>query len=168
MDKNFVLLKLKHSGYSIYEEKRDKLAYEIKSKSYNNAEIVAYPSKQIVGKLQHNKKGKVREVAIEVFNNQTQQWQNGKIIHTSIGWVKQKIDIEWNGQSLEYIYGPHGEVGGFFIPPDTVLAEYQYQWRVKKRREDYEVEVYSNAIPDPAYFLFVAAIIEIMNPVGSG
>ena len=166
MDKSFVLFKMEHHQFSIHAEKRNNLVYQIKSDNFSNANIVAYPSKQIVNKLQHHTNGKVIEVAVEVFDNQTQRWEKGKMIHTPLGSRKGEVDIEWNGRALKYIHQPNEVPDAFFKPPDTVLAE--LQWLSHKRRSEYEVEIYSKEIPNPAYLLFIAALTEIIKPSGKG
>jgi hypothetical protein len=93
-----------------------------------------------VGKLQHHNNGKVREVACEVFNSQTRRWQKSKLIYKSISWIKDKVDIEWNGQPSNYIHESYGVAGPFFKSPDTVMAELQYHSRSNKRYANYEVE----------------------------
>jgi hypothetical protein len=111
MDRDFVLLKMEHSQFSIYAKKGNNLVYQIQSNSFDKAELLAYPSKQFVGKLQHHKNGKVREVAFEVFDSQTRRWQKSKLIYKSISWIKDKVDIEWNGQPSNYIHESYGVAG---------------------------------------------------------
>lgn len=164
MDNEFVLIKLEHHQFSIYAEERSNLVYKIESKNYSQANMLAYPSKQIVGKLQHQKVGKVIEVVVEVFDNQTQRWQKGKMSYTPLASGKDRVDLEWNGRSFKYIHHLEEVPGAFFTPPDTVLAELQYLSH--KRRTDYEVEIYSDEIPDPVYLLFIAALTEIIKPYG--
>ena len=166
MEKDILFLQRDYCEFSIYTEDKDNPIYQIKSNSSTSAEILSYPSKQIMGKLQHHKNGKVIEVAVEFFDNETQRWQKGKIIHTSLPWLKDKVDIEWNGGSLKYIHLPYRVAGAFYKPPDIVFAELR-NWR-HKRSADYEVEVYSNEIPDPVYLLFIAALTKIINPFGKG
>ena len=88
------------------------------------------------------------------------------MIYTPVGWLKDKVDIEWNGRSLKYIRQPDEVPGAFFKPPDTVLGK--LQCLSHKRRAEYEVEIHSNEIPDPAYLLFIAALTEIIRPSGKG
>ncbi len=62
--------------------------------------------------------------------------------------------MEWATIKLYSRIIRSGVAGAFFKSPDTVMAELQYHSRSNKRYANYEVEIYSNEIPDPTYLLF--------------
>jgi hypothetical protein len=98
MDKDYSFgFSLTHGEFLIYNEDKNILAYQIKSRhadNEENVEIIEYPSEKVVGKFKRLKIAKVREVIIEVLDNQTQRWGMGKLIYRSLDWVKYKSDIE--------------------------------------------------------------------------
>jgi hypothetical protein len=136
-------------------------AYKIKVNSDSDEkhyQIIAYPSKQVVGMVKYEGKRRKAKVTFEVFDDQTQQWKIGKLIRQSISWWEYKISIEWNGRPLTFV-GRHWSHGSFINEHDTVLTEYQ-RTRTSSKQSSlaFDVYIHSNEIPDPFYLLCIATL----------
>ncbi len=73
-----------------------------------------------------------------------------------ISFYKHSIDIDWNGSPLNCEIDKSGLTGRFLAANNSTLANFkraswQSFWPGK-----YEVEIYSNDIPDSVYLLYIA------------
>ena len=139
--------------YTIFRKKT--LYYRIESKFSLPAkfQLIAYPSKKLVGKLE----GKLGAIDLSVLDDKTNQRLTGTIKgHFSL--VNDKYSMQFNGKQLSMqkdLLSPHMNIrdetnGG------KLLARYQREFYSLVTATTYGVQVYSNDIPDGVYLLILA------------
>ena len=147
------------SEFSIYNQATNAREYRINSHitlKPEGSDILAYPSKRIVGKLKIKREGQRRYVSFEVLNNKTQEWMTGEFIQYYIGWIKDSIDIEWDGPTINCEIANTRLNGTFRDDRGNILAQFQRQRATLFTLTKYVVQIYSEDIPNPFYLLFVA------------
>ncbi|CAF2822920.1 unnamed protein product [Rotaria sp. Silwood2] len=89
---------IKAGEFSIFDYTEKQLQYRIESRLtfMQSVELIAYPSKQVVAKLNKNLKLFLYKGTISILDPRSNQWIKGTI-HEKLGG---KYIIEWNGQRL--------------------------------------------------------------------
>ena len=158
MKKSFFVREIP-SEFSVYNQETNALTYKIKSYVLFEPEgidILAYPSKKVVGKLNIKRKEAQRYVSFEAFNNKTREWMGGEFVQYYIGWVKDVIDIEWDGPSINCDIANTRLNGTFQNDRGHILAQFRRKTETIFALTRYIVELYSEDIPDVFYLLFIA------------
>jgi hypothetical protein len=156
----------KPEEYSIYDVTGENLQYRIESKFHilHSLEVIAYPAKKVVGKLQSKFNLFRYKANFEIYDDRYKRWFKGVINQTHFRHDIWKI--EYNGRLLSIEYRPYSKAfkGKSMIISSVdkngtnVLAEYQYRWSSIYPFGRYLMEVSSNEIPDIVYFLYIAAV----------
>ncbi|CAF3519435.1 unnamed protein product [Rotaria sp. Silwood1] len=146
--------------YSIYDQTGKNLQYRIESKYHilQSLELVTYPTKKVIGKLQANLRLLVYKGNIEIFDDHTQQWLKG-VITQNFQLFGHNWTIKWNDRLLSMETDPISLTTNFFDKQHDRILLAKFQMRVQSFFwvNQYDMEVYSNAIPDGVYLLSLAA-----------
>ncbi len=149
----------KPAEFTIYDKETNARVYRIESYGFfqpQSVNLIAYPSKQVVGKFISNVKNHWREVTFQVFDNKTRKWKSGNFIQNLIGFYKHSIDIDWDGLPLNCEIDKNGLAGRFLAADNSTLANFKRESWKNFWPGKYEVEIYSNDIPDSLYLLYTA------------
>ncbi|CAF3767421.1 unnamed protein product [Rotaria sp. Silwood1] len=152
---------LRSGEFLVYNGLTDTLAYEIKSSFGSDGrhfEIIASPSKEVVGKLMVKGEKIWREATFEVLDNQTRQWKMGKLIRHFKFWSPHQIDIEWDGPPIKHVIPGYMWYGTLINDRDTIMAEFQSRRLGKHAPLTYDLHVHSDDVPDPVFLFYVASI----------
>jgi hypothetical protein len=146
---------IKASEFSVYDISKTTLYYRIESKFsiMPKFDLIAYPSKKLVGKLE----SKVGAINLSVLDDKTGQWLTGTMKgHFSLS--KQKYSMQFNDKQISMekdLLSPHmnirDETNG-----RKLLARYQREFFSPVTATTYGVQIYSNDIPDGLYLLILA------------
>ncbi|CAF1056276.1 unnamed protein product [Adineta steineri] len=161
MDKNLFKFLCTYGEFSVYNHKNYTPIYKIKSSSGSSEkqlEIIANPSKQVVGKLKREWIGKTAVSTFEVFDNKTQQWKTGKFFKLPKVWTPDISTIEWDEEPLQPVIVGFMHHGNFQNSRDITLAQFQRKGVGKGPQKEYYVYVYSNDVPDLVYLFYIACM----------
>ena len=147
----------KAGEFSVYDTNEKHLYYRIESKYFplQNVELIAYPSKQTVGKLQAKLNLLLYKGHFSFQNPLSNQWVNGTI--------EQKFDlaggvsaIAWNGHRITV----QKELGSFtsqFYDGNTLLAQFRLRPASIFWARKYDMQIFSDKYPENIYLLALAA-----------
>ena len=150
---------LKASQFSIYDSSQNDELYRLQSQYAftQTIELVAQPSKKVVGKLRSQFLTLLYEGNITVLDPSTNQWINGKIKRQLTFFFETYI-IEWNGRRISMTTGfnPfhtefHDETNG------ALLARVQKRLISLVWTNIYDLEIFSDDVPKAIYILALAA-----------
>ncbi|CAF4591015.1 unnamed protein product [Rotaria sp. Silwood2] len=143
---------------SIYDQTGKHLKFRLKSQFVllHSVQLVTHPEKTLIGKLKAKMKPFVYAATFSVYDNRTKQWRDGVInqkfqmlgFNWTIEWHHHKLSMEAKlGSSSTKFYDTQGN--------HRLLAEFQLRSRWSFRTK-YDMEIYSDEIPDSLYFLCLA------------
>ncbi|CAF1494134.1 unnamed protein product [Adineta steineri] len=144
--------------YSIYNTSEKHLYYRIESKYdfQHNIKLVMYPSKKIVAKLRSQKQGKEFKAKISICNITSNQWSYGTIIQHR-QWLHANYSIEWNEYHLSMITNiVSGTTRILDQSENDVLAQFYRRWFSLNYK--YQLEVFSDRVPESIYLLGLAVV----------
>ena len=150
--------------YSIYDAAGIILQYRIESTFHysQSLEVVAYPSKKVVGKLRAKFRFLKSYFAnFEVYDDRYRRWVKGVINETRRGEDKWKI--QYDNHLLSVAHRDKGTTY-FFEVEDNYTVMAQYEWKAAGflegmvRFRKFSLDVYSNEIPHIVYFLLIAVV----------
>lgn len=147
---------IKGPEFSVYDISKKTLYYRIESK-YSllpKFDLVAYPAKQVVGKLE----SKVGSIHFSLLDDKTGQWITGSMKGHFTLTKHFKYTIELNGKKIlleKDLLSPHAtfrdESQG-----DLLLARYQREFFSPITATTYGAQIFSNDLPDGLYLLALA------------
>ena len=147
---------IKAAEFSIYDISKKTLYYRIESR-YSllpKFDLVAYPSKQVVGKLE----GKVGSIHLSLLDDKTGQWIAGTM-KGNLKFTKHfQYTIEFNGRKIlleKELLSPHATFRDI-SQGDVFLARYQREFFSPITATTYGAQIFSNDIPDGLYLLALA------------
>lgn len=146
---------VKAAEFSVFDISKKTLYYRIESK-YSlmpKFDLVAYPSKKVVGKLE----SKIGAINLSLLDEKTNQWISGSM-KSNFHLLKVKYTIQFNGRQIKLekdVLSAHTNFhdeshGG------TLLARFQREFFSPVTATTYGVQIYSNDIPDGLYLLALA------------
>jgi hypothetical protein len=160
--RNYVIHKsfladIKTREFDVFDQTEKQLQYFIEARRNfgETIEIVASPSKQVIGKLKHvfsfNYKAK-----ISILDSRYNRWINGTI-KRNIRIFGSKYTIEWNGEHLS-MKTKFGTQSAEFHDEKNKnrLAEFRKRFSSILLPNKYDFTVYSDKIPDAVYLLTIA------------
>ncbi len=145
---------LKAAEFSVFDISKKTLYYRIESKHIimPKFDLVAHPSKKIVGKLE----SKIGAINLSLLDEKTGQWITGSMKrHLAL---KLKYTIQLNGRKILMEKGLLSAHTTFHDESEggTLLARFQREFFSPVTATTYGLQVYSNAIPDGLYLLALA------------
>ena len=147
---------IKVAEFSVFDVSKNTLYYRIEStfSIMPKFELISYPSKQVVGKLD----SKVGAINLRLLDSKTGQWITGsmkphlklsKHYHYTIQIGQRRILMEKDWLSPHMIFRDESQ-------PGTFLARFQREFYSPITATTYGVQVYSDDIPDGLYLLALA------------
>ncbi|CAF2398948.1 unnamed protein product [Rotaria sp. Silwood2] len=159
----------KAGEFSVRDPSGKHLFYRIES-SYallQSLKLIAYPSKQEVGRLKALIKPLVYKAEISIFDLQTNQSTNG-LIEENLQLFRNSFNIDWNGSHLKM----EGDIGSFttkFLDENgELLAQFRLQPSSLFWTRKYNMQIFSTKYPEQIYFLGLAARDHISSRKRSG
>ncbi|CAF1478899.1 unnamed protein product, partial [Rotaria sp. Silwood1] len=142
--------------YSIYDQTGQHLQYRIESRYHilQTIELIAYPRKNVTGKLQAHINPFEYEADFEVYDDRKQKWSKGSIKqHWQI--FGSNFTIKWNDHLLLMETKSLTSTTNIFDTENkyNLLARFQLRRKPFTWISKHDMEIYSNAIPDAVYLL---------------
>ena len=147
---------IKAAEFSVYDISKNTLYYRIESR-YSlmpKFDLVAYPSKQVVGKLE----SKIGSINLSLLDGKTGQWITGSM-KGHLKLTKQfKYTIELNGRKVLLEKGLLSSHATFHevSQGEILFARYQREFFSPVTATTYGVQIFSNDLPDGLYLLALA------------
>lgn len=147
----------KAGEFSVYDTNEKHLYYRIESKfsPLQNIELIAYPSKQTVGKLQAKLNLFLYKGEFSVQNPLSNQWVNG--------FIKQKFDlahavfnITWNEHQIT-VQKDIGSFTNYIYDGKTLLAQFRLRPASVFWTRKYDMQIFLDKYPEYIYLLALAA-----------
>jgi hypothetical protein len=148
---------LKASEYSVYDKTEKHVYYRIES-NYglpSNIEIIAYPSKQVVGRLQPKLKLFGYNAEFSILDPKSNQWIKGSI-HQKFQLFVSPFNIEWNGHHITMENERDLFTAKFSDANGELLAEYGIRRLSIFLTNTYDMKIFSSKYPDLIYLLALA------------
>jgi len=148
----------KAGEFSVYDTNEKQLYYRIES-NYDimqNIKIIAYPSKQEVGRLEAKIKAFVYKAEISILDPQTNQWVTG-LIQQNFQIVGSLFNIDWNGQQITMKSEIASLTSKFFDTNAQLLAQFRLRPTSVFVTNKYDMTIFSNKYPQQIYLLGLAA-----------
>ncbi|CAF3937818.1 unnamed protein product [Rotaria magnacalcarata] len=151
-----ILVGVKAPEFSIFDKSGKNLQYRIESKylGLHKIELVSYPSKQVVGRLNSKVTWFLYEATFEILNSQTQQWTTGSI-NQKLQILNHKSVIEWNGRRILMEHNIPSLTTRFLDDQrgGQLVAEYKVSLASVFWATKYSLQIFSSDLPD-ALFIF--------------
>jgi hypothetical protein len=147
----------KAGEFSIFDPNEKTMFYRIES-DYSvtqDVKLVAYPSKQEVGRLKSKINFIFYKADISILDSQTNQWSNGnmeqnfKILHKS-------YDINWNGHQIKMDGEFTSNKLKFKDTNGELLAQFEIRLYTNLWKTKYDMKIFSNKYPEQIYLLALA------------
>lgn len=145
--------------FSIYDSSGKSLKYRIESHmwGFHKIDIVAHPSKQVIGKLENKVTFLLYEGNFQLLDTDTNEWTSGHIEqklrpfnHKSIiQWKGKRIRMEHNYLSLTTTFRDDSD-------PSNLMAEYKLSVASLAWARRYTLKIYSDDVPDQVYMFGLA------------
>lgn len=163
---------IKAREFSIYDKSGKHLQYRIESKYhiFQKIELVSYPSKAVIGRLQANFKLLLYDASFEVYDEGKNQWSKGTI-NQNFQWLGANFTIKWNNHLLTMETEPISFTTNIFDnakDQHELVATYRMKGQSLIWVKKYEMDVYSTEIPDSVYLLGLAARDHLLRTKKSG
>lgn len=147
---------IKSGEYSVFDNTGKILEYRIES-TYSvlqNIRVIAYPSKQEVGRLKAKFKLVGYKGDISILDPKKNQWIDGTIReHVKI--FGSFFNIVWNGDTITMETKVTSTTAKFFDANKQLLAQFKITSILGQK--GFAMETYSTKYPDQLYFLGLAA-----------
>ncbi|CAF3070621.1 unnamed protein product [Rotaria socialis] len=151
-----ILVGVKAPEFSIFDKSGKNLQYRIESKylGLQKIELVSYPSKQVVGRLNSKVTWFLYEATFEILNSQTQQWITGSI-NQKLQILNHRSVIEWNGRRILMEHNIASLTTRFLDDQrgGQLVAEYKVSLASMFWATKYSLQIFSSDLPD-ALFIF--------------
>ncbi|CAF0797428.1 unnamed protein product [Rotaria sordida] len=148
----------KAGEFSIRDTSGKHLYYRIESNyaKLHSLKIIAYPSKQEVGRLKAVEKLLVYKAEISILDPRTNQWVLG-LIEKNFQLFGSLFKINWNGNHLKM----ENDIGLFttkFLDKNgQLLAQFRLQNSSVFWTKKYDMQIFSTKYPEQIYLLGLAA-----------
>ncbi|CAF3388829.1 unnamed protein product [Rotaria sp. Silwood1] len=145
--------------FSVYDITEKQLIYRIGSRFAfrHNNEIVAYPSKQVVGKLTGRPSLLKYGADISLLDLSSNKWISGNITETST-WRMSEFTIHWNGTCIILKSKPDILPNEFYEKGRTeLLAQFKQRPASRLWTAKYNMDIFSIKFPDALYLLALTA-----------
>jgi hypothetical protein len=151
------LVLIRSGKFFIYDETRKQLEYCIESRAIprDNFDVIAYPSKQIIGKLRAQWTWWDYLARFSMLDLNSNQWIDGNITSRGDSFVD-KYYIEWTeGRIL--MKNPAKSANSYYIDLfESVTVATLKRYRRFMTTSEYDLEVYSDKYPQALYLMGVA------------
>lgn len=149
----------KSAEYTVYDRAEQQVLYRLESEYgiLQNVKLIAYPSKEEIGRLRAKVSLIVYQGEFSILDPQSNERRNGSINqHFKFGSYLH--DIQWNGKAF------HVETKAFTLTTEfreaskgELLAEYRLRPASIFVTRKYDMKIYSSKYPEALYFLGFAA-----------
>ncbi|CAF1075586.1 unnamed protein product [Rotaria sordida] len=150
----------KAGEYSIYDQSGNILLFRFESRYgfTQTAQLYAYPGKQMVASIRNNWSPWLYDAEIQVFDTIFNQWIPGRITQAFPNYSFRYI-IQYANRHLimeHNIFSLTTEIRNE-QPPNYILARMRLRLSSIILPNKYDLQVYTNELPDVIYFLALAA-----------
>jgi uncharacterized protein YxjI len=159
---------IKAAEFSIYD-KNENIQYRIES-SYSvmqSVKLIAYPSKQEVGRLKAQINFLTYKAEISILDSQTNQWING-LVEQDFQFIGTSCNINWNGNRITMENDIASFTSKFRNTNGQLLAQFRLRPASILVTNKYDMEIFSNQYPDQLYLLALAAREQIRSAKKNG
>jgi len=149
----------KAGEFSVYDTSEKHVYYRIESKYdiLQNLKVIAYPSKQEVGRLKAKLKVLLYKAEISILDPQTNQWVNG-LIEQDFQLLKNSFNIDWNGNRITMENDRASFTVKFRDTNGQLLAQFRIRLASIFVTNKYDMKIFSNKYPEQIYLLGLAAL----------
>ncbi len=154
----------KAGEFSVYDTSEKHVYYRIESKYdiLQNLKVIAYPSKQEVGRLKAKLKLLLYKAEISILDPQTNQWVNG-LIEQDFQLLKNSFNINWNGNRITMENDRASFTVKFRDTNGQLLAQFRIRLASIFVTNKYDMKIFSNKYPEQIYLLGLAALDRITS-----
>ena len=148
---------IKAGEFTVSDTTGKEIQYRVESKFslMQSVEVIAYPSKKVIAKLDKKFSLLFYKAAISILDPQSNQWIEGTIEEKFLS----PLTIDWNGQrvKMEFTFKTWSNE---FIDENNgaVLAKFNRRLSSLIWTDKYELNVFSDKLPDAAYILGIVAM----------
>ena len=153
-----VLNGIKAGEFSIFDTTQQHLYYRIES-NYGllpKIKLIAYPSKQIVARLEEKFKLFTYKANFSILDPQTDQWING-VIREKFRLAGTSLDIHWNGHHIVMKRKPFSWTSKVYDTDGELLAQFRTEPLSIFWSNKIDMKIFSSKYPKELYFLVLAA-----------
>jgi hypothetical protein len=149
---------VKAGEFTVYDTSEKNTYYRIESEysGWQKIKLIAYPSKQEVGRLQSKISLFKYKAEISILDPQTNQWING-LIQQHIHILGSTYDIDWNGNRITMETDTASITWRFLDINKQLLAKFRIRPSSVVWTNKYDMEIFSNKYPEQIYLLGLAA-----------
>ncbi|CAF1030729.1 unnamed protein product [Adineta ricciae] len=147
----------KAGEFAVYDTNEKHLYYRIESKYFplQNIELIAYPSKRTVGKLQAKLNLLLYKGDFSFQDPLSNQWING-IIEQKFNLARDVFTITWNERQIT-VQKDLGSLTNHFYDGNTLLAQFRLRPASILWARKYDMQIFSDKYPENIYLLALAA-----------
>ncbi|CAF3254145.1 unnamed protein product [Rotaria socialis] len=155
---------IKGGEFSVRDPSGKHLYYRIESEYaiLHTIKVIAYPSKQEIGRLKANLKPILYKADISILNAQTNQWTHG-VFQQNLQILGSSFNIDWNGDQIRMESEPVSFTSKFYDKNSTLLAQFRLKPASVFWTKKYDMEIFSTKYPEQIYFLSMAARDQIVS-----
>ena len=160
---------MKSSAFSVYDTDEKVQHYRIESKIHllQTVEIVRYPEKKTIGKLNSQLNFMTYRGEFSILDEKRSKWISGTV-KEEFKLSHNVFHINWNGTTITMKNKPSEWKYEFRDSNDKLLADFRIRVASTLWTPKYDVKVYSNDFPEQIYFLAIAASNHASRPSGKG
>lgn len=155
-----LIVGFKAPEFSVSDKNGEHLLYRIESRitGLQKLDLIAYPSKEIVARLNNKVTLFLYEANFETLDPNTKQWISGTISQ-NLQILNHKSSIEWNGRRLSMEHNVASLTTRFFDEQNSnqLLAEYKVSVASMFWATKYSMLIYTNELPEAIFFFGLAA-----------
>jgi hypothetical protein len=151
---------IKASEYTVYDPQEKHIYCRIESNYgiLQNIKVIAYPSKQEIGRLQAKINFVTYKAEISILDRQSNRWVNG-LIKQVFKLTSGLYNIEWGGNRITM---EQGFASWTIIFRDSVGGELLAKFRLRPASlfwaNKYDMQIFSDKYPKQIYLLGLVAI----------
>ncbi|CAF2392582.1 unnamed protein product [Rotaria sp. Silwood2] len=151
-----LIVGVKAPEFSVYDKSGKDLQYRMESRitGLHKIDLIAYPSKQTVARLNNKITWFLYEATFEILDPATQQWTTGTISQ-NLRILNHRSVIQWNGRRLLMEHNVASLTTRFLDDQQggQLVAEYQVSLPSLVWATKYSLQIFTDDLPD-AIFLF--------------
>jgi hypothetical protein len=150
----------KAGQFSIYDQTGKILLYRIESEYafMHTIKLIAYPSRKVIGRLKGKWHSLVYQATLEITNTDSQRPIRGTIIQ-NLQLLGVKYTISWNEMTITMDNELASLTTRFYDEDANGIMMAQFEKKLESFifANQYNMEVYSDDVPDAIYLLSLAA-----------
>lgn len=147
-------------NYTIYDSMGLKRLYRMRTlqNDIDTILLVDYPAKNLVGNCEGEWAWDKVDVSFSIYSYSLSKWIDGKI-SKRVHLLRQKYSIEWDSKEVIMKSDLFSHAMSFYTGPQEIfLGQFKDTSSLFRNNAKYQLQIYSNYMPDQIYFFALAMI----------